>query len=93
MPFEDPGVLTDDEYWQVTAFILRENGITYSGSLDASSADQILLPWAQQIPTPTPILPSLPSSDIAIWIPLVLISLLGGILFLWHTLRRKQIQP
>ena len=90
MPFEDPGVLTGDESWQVTAFLLRENGIEYTGELSASTANQILLPWAQPTPTPTPLPPSLPSSGIAGWVLLILIFLLGGIVFLWHTLRRKQ---
>jgi mono/diheme cytochrome c family protein len=90
MPFEDPGVLTEDEYWQVTAFLLRENQIGYDEQLDASSAAQILLPWAQQpTPTPTP-LPLAPSSEDHLnWTIFLLIFLLGGILFLWHTLRRK----
>jgi len=94
MPFEDPGVLTEDEYWQVTAFLLRENGIAYTGRLDASSAAQILLPWAQQpTPTPTPLPPAPPSEDPLNWTIFFLIFLLGGILFLWHTLRRKQTRP
>jgi hypothetical protein len=90
MPFEDPGVLTEDEYWQVTAFLLRENQIGYDEQLDASSAAQILLPWAQQpTPTPTPLPPAPPSEDPLNWTIFLLIFLLGGILFLWHTLRRK----
>jgi hypothetical protein len=27
MPWENPGRLTEDEYWQVTAFLLRANGL------------------------------------------------------------------
>ena len=92
MPFEDPGVLTEDEYWQVTAFLLRENGIAYNVELNDSTADQILLPWAQPTPTPTP--PPFPSSlfssGSAGWVLLIFIFLLGGILILWHTLGRKQ---
>jgi len=101
MPFEDPGVLTEDEYWQVTAFLLRENRITYPEPLDASNADQILLSLSQ--PTPTPIITSTPpppsstpspaSENSRNWTIFLLIFLLGGILFLWHTLRRKQTQP
>ncbi len=87
MPFEDPGVLTEDEYWQVTAFLLRENGISYAGQLDASSADQVLLPWVQPTPTLIPVT-SLTAAP-PIWPAFIIIFLLGGILFLWHTLRRK----
>ena len=65
MPFEDPGVLTEDESWQVIAFILRENGISYPGQLDATSADQILLPSFQQTPTPLPVPTLLPTSPSA----------------------------
>jgi len=97
MPFEDPGVLTEDESWQVTAFLLRENGIIYSGPLGASNADQILLSLSQPTPTPeaTPAPPS-PSPSTANpvnWTLFILIFLLGGILFLWHTLRQRQNQP
>lgn len=90
MPFEDPGVLTEGEYWQVTTFLLRENGISFSGQVDPSNADTFLLPWAQPTPTPKPLPPLPPSLDVPNWLPLPLIILLGGFLFLWHTLRRKQ---
>lgn len=93
MPYEDPGVLTENEAWQVTAFLLRENGIDIRGELDASNADQILLSSAQPTPTPIPIPAPLPTSENTQWMLPVLIFLLGGILFLWHTLRRKQNQP
>jgi len=97
MPFEDPGVLTEDEYWQVTAFILRENGISYPNQLDASNANQIPLPSYQPTPTPpatpAPSSPSLSTTNPINWGVFLLIFLLGGIMFLWHTLRRKQNQP
>lgn len=97
MPFEDPGVLTEVEYWQVTAFILRENGISYPDQLDASNANQIPLPSYQPTPTPpsTPVPSSFPLSTSAPvnWWVFLLIFLLGGIMFLWHTLRGKQNQP
>jgi hypothetical protein len=96
MPFWKPGSLTDQETWQITAFLLRENGISYAGQLNDSTADQILLSSSQPTPTPTPLpaplSPALASSPV-IWIPFLLIFLLGGILFLWHTLRRRQTQP
>ena len=97
MPFEDPGVLTDDEYWQVIAFILRENGISYSGELSDFNANQILLSSSQETPTPvpTPVASSHSSSaaNPVNWTLFLLIFLMGGILFLWHTLRRNQNQP
>ena len=94
MPFEDPGVLTEEQAWQVTAFILRENGISYPEQLDASNAGQILLAPSQATPTPAPPPQSLPSSSQMAnplnWTLFLPIFLLGGILFLWHTLRRNQ---
>ena len=94
MPFQDPGSLKEDEYWQVTAFLLRENRIPFSGQIDASNADQILLPLSQPIPTPTPTpTPAFQLSDPANWALLLAIFPLGGILFLWHTLRRTKTQP
>jgi cytochrome c len=97
MPFEDPGVLSEEQAWQVTAFILRENGITYPDGLGASNAEQILIAPPQTTPTPPATPGSFPSSS-QVENPLNLafvlsIFLLGGILFLWHTLRRKQNQP
>ena len=89
MPFQDPGALTEDEYWQVTAFLLRENGIPFNGQLDASTADKVLLPSSQPTPTPTPLPASALVGSSTSWTIFLLIFLLGGILFLWHTLRRK----
>lgn len=31
MPYQDPGSLDDEVYWQLTAFLLRENGLHSSG--------------------------------------------------------------
>jgi hypothetical protein len=95
MPFEDPGVLTEDEYWQVTAFLLRENGIPYSEPLGASNAGQVLLSLSQATPSPVPTstpMPSSTSTNSLTWAVFLFIIPLGGILFLWHTLRRKQTQ-
>lgn len=38
MPFWRPGSLTDDESWQVTAFILRENGL-WQGNVELNDAN------------------------------------------------------
>ncbi len=51
MPFWDPGSLTDDDAWKVTAFLLRQNGLwNASGELNESNAAQVIIPGAQ--PTP-----------------------------------------
>jgi cytochrome c len=90
MPYEDPGVLTEEQAWQVTAFLLRENGIEYDRYLDASNADQILLPWAVPTPTPTPPLPAISSSNSVRWSFLIPIILLGGLPVIWRVLKRKR---
>jgi cytochrome c len=92
MPYEDPGVLTEEQAWQVTAFLLRENGIEYDRDLVASNADQILLPWAVPTPTPTPPPSALSASGTGFvrWSLLIPIILLGGLLFMWGILKRKR---
>lgn len=45
MPFWDPGSLTEEDAWRVTAFILRENGLwKAAGELDASNAGEVRIP-------------------------------------------------
>lgn len=90
MPYEDPGVLTEEQAWQVTAFILRENGVSYPEPLDASNAGQILLSPPQTTPTPQSFPSSSQMANPLNWALFLPIFLLGGILFLWHTLRRNQ---
>lgn len=52
MPFQDPGVMSDEQYWQVTAFLLRENGLWNGrGQIDQFNAAQIVVN-SQQTPTP-----------------------------------------
>jgi hypothetical protein len=42
MPFWKPGSLTDEKAWEVTAFILRQNGLWQDGvELNASNAEQV----------------------------------------------------
>jgi mono/diheme cytochrome c family protein len=57
MPFWKPGNLTEEESWQVTAFLLRENKV-WAGQeeLTASNADLILVnePPATFTPQPSP---------------------------------------
>lgn len=44
MPWHNPGVLTQEEYWQLTAYLLRENGIIPDGlTLDETQAAAVLL--------------------------------------------------
>ena len=44
MPYHVPGTMLDEEYWQVTAFLLALNGIEMGDTvLDASNAAEVLL--------------------------------------------------
>jgi cytochrome c len=56
MPFWKPGSLTEEQSWQVTAFILRENGIyTARDEITASNADRILISQPRSTSTPQPV--------------------------------------
>lgn len=44
MPFQAPGTLDDKLYWQLTAFLVRENGFwNGQGEINASNAAQVLI--------------------------------------------------
>jgi cytochrome c len=54
MPYWNPGSLTEEEAWRVTAFILRENGLWDGpGELNASNAGEIRI----RPETPSPLAP------------------------------------
>ena len=54
MPFWDPGSLTEEEAWRVTAFILRENGLwNAAGELGSSNAEEVRIPRGTPVPLPT----------------------------------------
>lgn len=51
MPFWDPGSLTEEDAWRVTAFLMRENGLwSGSGELNASNAAGVRI--LRETPTP-----------------------------------------
>jgi hypothetical protein len=56
MPYQAPGSLTDQEYWEVTAYLVRANGADpIRVPLDEVRASQIRMNPARQILlTPTP---------------------------------------
>ncbi len=44
MPFDKPGELTDQQYWAVTAFLMRQNGVLPKGvRVDSNNADNLPL--------------------------------------------------
>ncbi len=56
MPFQVPGTLPREDYWALTAFLLRQNGITPPGAeVGESNASRILL-------RPRPVQPTAPTT-------------------------------
>jgi len=54
MPMQEPGVLSDDGYWALTAFLLRVNGVSADGKpLDSNTAAFAAVPRSGQ-PVPKP---------------------------------------
>ena len=52
MPFQNPGALTDDEYYQIIAFLLRQNGTIDGGmEVNESNAAQIVVSLATPVVT------------------------------------------
>lgn len=53
MPFQNPNSLTDEEYYQIVAFLLRQNGLIDEGmEVNASNAAQIVVSRATPVLTP-----------------------------------------
>jgi hypothetical protein len=70
MPWQAPGSLTDEEYWQLTAFLVNANGINPGpGFLNAGNAASIRL--RPEVETPEPLEPS--GSMPRVWIGLAVI--------------------
>ena len=85
MPFQAPGSLKDAEYWQLTAFLLRLNGVNPgTEQLTAQTAADIWLnPLAK--PSPTPVVNhslTVPISSARVWVLFASgLVILAGILF------------
>lgn len=89
MPYQNPGYLKSEEYWQLTAFLLRENGVKLPAQpLDAEVAAQMRLHPAAA-PTEIPAAPEVTSS---LWpyfgTGAALAAALG-----WFLARRRRIRP
>jgi cytochrome c len=88
MPYWKPGNLTEEESWQVTAFILRENKLwTAQGELTASNADRVLVGPPQATPTPQPV-PVLFVAEL--YMPIILIVGIIILLLLFQRIFRKK---
>lgn len=79
MPFQRPGVLTNAEYYQLVAFLLRQNGLIDSNTeVNASNAASIIISSPTPIPTPQQVQVLQDSAVPAIWFIFI-----GLILFLF----------
>jgi len=90
MPFWKPASLTEEQSWQVTAFLLRENNLLTTGEeLTASNADLVRVRTTQSVATPQP--PAVPATSwklSPIYFMVVFIVLLL-VLFLLRIFRKK----
>lgn len=69
MPYQEPGVLNERDYWDLTAYLLRENGIPLPGApLGAGNASEIRLSssgatLSAEPPTPTNLPEATPATN------------------------------
>jgi len=98
MPFQTPGILEDETYWRITAFLLRQNGYRSDNTpLDASNASAVRIPRPTPSPAPvtqTPLPQATPLAQPVSptqFFPWLLSLALSGLLlfFLFALLKRK----
>ncbi len=83
MPWQAPGTLTEEQYWQLTAYVLRLNGLDPGNTpLNETTATQIRL-RPEPTPTPTPTPPAVEFiSQNWYWLGVVAMMLIAGVFFL-----------
>ena len=83
MPWQAPGTLETEEYWQLTAFLVRQNGIDPGPlPLNADNAAQVRIrPAAPTTPTSTPLVTAQPAGE-GFWIAGGAVLGLAGLLIL-----------
>ncbi len=92
MPYWNPGSLSEEEAWNITAFLLRENGIPFEGELNTANAAQVslligqtsLLPTMQTEPRASP---SPSGYSIAGWLGLLLLVGMAALLMRLRKIR------
>jgi mono/diheme cytochrome c family protein len=95
MPFEYPGVLSDEEYLAVTAFLAQENGLWDGLPLTEANVARVQLRPAENVPeataTPEVAFTIVPLSSVwpeMLWGSGLALVFLVGVVWLWH--RRRQ---
>lgn len=86
MPYQAPRSLSDEIYWQLTAYLVRENGFAANPMLSASTAAGVLL----QVPPPPPAGLQLPVPLFIVAAALLAVLLLLALLYLRQRARRAQ---
>ena len=85
MPYWRPASLTEEESWQVTAFLLRENDLWDSQEdLNASNSDLILVAAPTTVATPQPSL-----FTASPWIIFLLLFFIGCIILIFLAFARR----
>ncbi len=93
MPWQNKGSLTNEEYWQVTAYVLQMNGIDSGRQiLDEQTADQIILRPDQALPISKSTARPVTHSPLPLWvwlgIALALIVFGAAVFILLRAVRR-----
>lgn len=100
MPFNAPGNLSAAEYWALTAFLMRANGMPPGGTpapdrLDSAEAAALIGlhgPLATPTPPPTPVPVAAPASPGRLWQVLALVGILVVIAMGWGVWRQRMGQ-
>ncbi len=93
MPWHNPGSLTDEEYWQLTAFLVRENGVDpISQPLDQTRAASLVLhpnKPSEMATSPTPNNASLAETPIWPWAVFLILLIAIVLIIVLVSSRRK----
>jgi mono/diheme cytochrome c family protein len=93
MPFWKPGVLTEAEAWQVTAFLLRENRLwEASTDLNASNASSVIIPRGVFL-TPVATSPVEAPASTRVWLWAGLAAALVFLILGLFILKRRAVKP
>jgi len=93
MPYQDPGYLTDEEYWQITAYLIKANGFPLPDEqLSPDTAAAYVIQTDPTQPAPTQVAPTLaPTADVqspssqlnTAWIIPAIVFVAAGIYVFW----------
>lgn len=88
MPFQKPNSLSDEQYYQITAFLLRQNTLIDNNTeVNASNAERIVVSRATPVPTPQQVEVQKTSDGNSWLLILGLVLILAVLLFVVHKSR------